>query len=60
VVLGDVGRSPRMQYHALSLARKGYDVALVGYRGARCVPDVEANENIRQYFVDPVAGKGLR
>jgi hypothetical protein len=49
-----------MQYHALSLARKGYDVALVGYRGARCVPDVEANENIRQYFVDPVAGKGLR
>lgn len=24
VVLGDIGRSPRMQYHALSLARQVY------------------------------------
>lgn len=30
-VLGDVGRSPRMQYHALSLARHGHEVALLGY-----------------------------
>lgn len=30
-VLGDLGRSPRMQYHALSLARHGHDVALLGY-----------------------------
>ena len=33
VVLGDIGRSPRMQYHALSLCREGYDVELVGYGG---------------------------
>jgi hypothetical protein len=26
VVLGDVGRSPRMCYHALSLAHNGYEV----------------------------------
>lgn len=31
VVLGDVGRSPRMQYHALALARHGHEVALLGY-----------------------------
>lgn len=31
VVLGDVGRSPRMQYHALSLAKWGFSVTLLGY-----------------------------
>lgn len=30
-VLGDLGRSPRMQYHALSLARHGRGVELLGY-----------------------------
>uniref|UniRef100_A0A8C9F010 Uncharacterized protein n=1 Tax=Pavo cristatus TaxID=9049 RepID=A0A8C9F010_PAVCR len=30
-VLGDLGRSPRMQYHALSLARHGRGVALLGH-----------------------------
>lgn len=33
VVLGDLGRSPRMQYHALSIADHGGHVHLVGYRG---------------------------
>ncbi|HEY8926834.1 MAG TPA: glycosyltransferase [Polyangia bacterium] len=33
VVLGDLGRSPRMQYHALALAREGASVDLIGYRG---------------------------
>ncbi len=33
VVLGDVGRSPRMQYHAASLASHGYAVSLVGLKG---------------------------
>ncbi|KAL0443672.1 UNVERIFIED_CONTAM: UDP-glycosyltransferase TURAN [Sesamum latifolium] len=34
VVLGDIGRSPRMQYHALSLARQAcLDVDIVGYGG---------------------------
>ena len=28
VVLGDIGRSPRMQYHCLSLAAEGVDVVL--------------------------------
>lgn len=33
IVLGDLGRSPRMQYHALSLCREGYEVEFVGYGG---------------------------
>ena len=49
LVLGDVGRSPRMQYHALSLASLGRRVLLIGYRGERCVPAIEAQpERIRQ------------
>jgi beta-1,4-mannosyltransferase len=34
VVLGDLGRSPRMQYHALALAVNAGDVDLVGLEGA--------------------------
>lgn len=33
LVLGDLGRSPRMLYHARSLAKGGLDVDLCGYDG---------------------------
>ncbi len=33
LVLGDIGRSPRMQYHALSIAQHGGRVELIGYQG---------------------------
>ncbi len=33
VVLGDAGRSPRMQYHCLSLVQLQYSVDLIGYGG---------------------------
>ena len=33
VVLGDAGRSPRMQYHCLSLVQLNYNVDLVAYGG---------------------------
>jgi beta-1,4-mannosyltransferase len=33
VVLGDIGRSPRMQNHALSIAKHGGTVDLIGYQG---------------------------
>lgn len=33
LVLGDIGRSPRMQYHALSISKHGGDVQLIGYKG---------------------------
>lgn len=49
MVLGDVGRSPRMQYHALSLAQldPGLTVSLVGYEGERCIPDLYAQPNVQ-------------
>ncbi|NXQ35404.1 ALG1 mannosyltransferase, partial [Alaudala cheleensis] len=57
-VLGDLGRSPRMQYHALALARHGRQVALLGYLQTRPHPDVLHSENIR---LVPVAElRGLR
>ena len=31
VVLGDIGRSPRMQYHTKSLAESNLIVDLIGY-----------------------------
>lgn len=36
VVLGDIGRSPRMQYHALSILQHGGNVDFVGYLGKHC------------------------
>ena len=33
LVLGDIGRSPRMQYHALSISQHGGKVDLIGYHG---------------------------
>ena len=33
VVVGDIGRSPRMQYHSLSFAKAGFAVDLIGYCG---------------------------
>src|SRR5687768_6219662 len=47
IVLGDLGRSPRMQYHALSLAAAGAEVDLVGLEGAPVVPAVSGNPRIR-------------
>lgn len=41
VVLGDIGRSPRMQYHALSVAKHGGRVDIIGYRG--CLAPTSAN-----------------
>lgn len=33
LVLGDIGRSPRMQYHAMSIAKHGGRVDVIGYNG---------------------------
>jgi len=36
LVLGDIGRSPRMQNHAVSLATAGWQVDLIGFKGTFC------------------------
>lgn len=47
VVLGDVGHSPRMCYHALSLAEHGMYVGLVGYVDSKPHEKIAGNERIR-------------
>ncbi|KAK3190531.1 mannosyltransferase [Lecanicillium sp. MT-2017a] len=49
LVLGDIGRSPRMQYHALSIARHGRKVDLVGYKETARHPDLIGNPNVALY-----------
>jgi glycosyltransferase involved in cell wall biosynthesis len=57
VVLGDVGRSPRMQYHCASFAQAGLQVSLVGFKGEKCVPSVENNPKITKFLMgQPFAG----
>ncbi|XP_044088470.1 chitobiosyldiphosphodolichol beta-mannosyltransferase [Neovison vison] len=47
VVLGDVGRSPRMQYHALSFAKSGFSVTLLGFCNSRPYDELLQNNRIQ-------------
>lgn len=58
VVLGDVGRSPRMQYHAMSLASHKVRVSMVGYTGERCIHAVEHNPRVTLHRFDPPLSRG--
>ena len=62
VVLGDVGRSPRMQYHAHSLATElGAKVQLIGFEaGERCFPAIEGCANISRLSVSSPFAKWPR
>ncbi|KAF9695137.1 hypothetical protein EKO04_006768 [Ascochyta lentis] len=46
-VLGDIGRSPRMQYHALSIAKHGGRVFLIGYQESEIHPDIVSSPLIQ-------------
>ncbi len=41
IVMGDLGRSPRMNYHALSLLEHGHRVTLIGYEGEDIMPQLK-------------------
>jgi hypothetical protein len=51
IVLGDTGRSPRMQYHALSFSNLSpllvREVTLIGYAGEKCNDLIQNKKNIR-------------
>jgi len=49
VVLGDLGRSPRMQYHALAAAVNGAEVDLVGLEGAPVHEALTAEPRVRTH-----------
>eukprot|EP00049_Salpingoeca_infusionum_P001439 m.48268 g.48268 ORF g.48268 m.48268 type:complete len:471 (-) comp11024_c0_seq1:1482-2894(-) len=46
LVLGDLGRSPRMQYHVLSLVNMFGAVSVVAYSGSKPVADIVCNKHI--------------
>lgn len=54
VVLGDIGRSPRMQYHARSIAAHGGRVSLVGYLESEVLPEITANKLIKLVPIKPL------
>ncbi|KAG9223304.1 hypothetical protein CCMSSC00406_0000007 [Pleurotus cornucopiae] len=41
LVLGDIGRSPRMMYHAESFARIPFETYLIGYGGSEPIPSLK-------------------
>src|SRR5271163_1974041 len=53
VVLGDLGRSPRMQYHALALAESGAEVDLIAYRGTQPIRALRDHSRIRLHPLRP-------
>lgn len=54
VVLGDIGRSPRMQYHALSLANNGLKVNIIGYVESKPLTEILENSNITISKLNPL------
>jgi len=60
IVLGDLGRSPRMQYQGLALASQGAEVDLVGYTGAPLSPAVGAQSAITIHRIPSPKGDRWR
>lgn len=54
VVLGDLGRSPRIQYHAASIlnAFPSLHVTLIGYEGEPLIPLLKSQQATSQNFVE--------
>lgn len=57
VVLGDVGRSPRMCYHAEALAAQGVDVDVVGYVESPLPDSIRRHPKIAVHAVPDAAGQ---
>lgn len=53
VVLGDIGRSPRMLYHSLSLADSNYKVNLIGYKETKINNTLTQHSNIHIHPLVP-------
>jgi beta-1,4-mannosyltransferase len=51
IVLGDIGRSPRMQYHAICFAEQGYRVHLIGYRGSPLMKEITDSSRVSAHYV---------
>ncbi|XP_011503896.1 PREDICTED: chitobiosyldiphosphodolichol beta-mannosyltransferase [Ceratosolen solmsi marchali] len=51
VVLGDIGRSPRMQYHAISFIKEGYSVEIVGYPGTPPLNKLQNDSRVKIHYL---------
>ncbi|KAK2461736.1 hypothetical protein APHAL10511_006199 [Amanita phalloides] len=51
LVLGDIGRSPRIMYHAHSLAENNFETHLIGYGGSRPVPPLENHQHVHFHYL---------
>lgn len=47
VVIGDIGRSPRMQYHCHSLLQHGYKVNVIGYLETLPIDELNTNSDFK-------------
>lgn len=54
LVLGDIGRSPRMQYHVASIAKHGGYVSLVGYVESDILPEIRDNRFVKIIPINPI------
>lgn len=57
LVLGDWGRSPRMQYHALSLANLSsqHQIQVIAYQGSKCIESVDTHPRITTHLMQQSA-----
>ncbi|EKG21209.1 hypothetical protein MPH_01472 [Macrophomina phaseolina MS6] len=53
VVLGDIGRSPRMQYHAVSLAKHGHHVDIIGYKESELHSFLRSTDKVNVVAIPP-------
>src|ERR1700691_2520228 len=53
VVLGDFGRSPRMQYHALAMAESRIEVDVVAYAGSAPLLALREHLGVRLHLLAP-------
>ncbi|XP_043252084.1 chitobiosyldiphosphodolichol beta-mannosyltransferase [Colletes gigas] len=53
LVLGDLGRSPRMQYHVISLAKEGFTVDFIGYPGSLPLKEIRESPCIHIQYLPP-------
>ncbi|GAB0098022.1 chitobiosyldiphosphodolichol beta-mannosyltransferase [Sergentomyia squamirostris] len=53
IVLGDIGRSPRMQYHVKSLIEHNFTVDLVGYLETSPISAVSESDQVRIHELTP-------
>lgn len=51
IVLGDIGRSPRMQYHAKSFSEVNLNVNIVGFRGSSPLTELLEKKNIKFSYI---------